>query len=232
MFHYVLASSGRRSGQFGGRFEHQVDVHRGNQDKLGETGVQRQVEGEDKQEGGFSSMEDHNYSRREGLKKTRDAENYQYQVLAGPMMKQKYEMSTYSFCRPSMGTGALGQFFWQGQNVIRRWPRRDDLTDVGEKDQLQFQVDDLGPAHIFSPRGSPVYVPAVGAHVEVGENVEIDVMAAIDEGDGLGDIDVGVIEDHGDLSIEDVISCLAGYSCENVESVETGENVENVDNDE
>ena len=37
-------------------------------------------------------------------------------------------------------------------------------------------------------------VPAVGANVEVGEDVGIDVMVAIDEGDGLVDIDVGVVE--------------------------------------
>ena len=44
MFHYVLASSGRRSDQYRRRFEHEVDVHLGDQGSLGGAGVPRQVE--------------------------------------------------------------------------------------------------------------------------------------------------------------------------------------------
>ena len=218
MFHYVLASSGRRSDQYRRRFEHEVDVHLGDQGSLGGAGVPRQVEDRDKQEEGdgkavqkiddlergvlpqgFTGMEDHDYCVRGGLNRTRDVERYPYQILAGPVMKQEYEMSTYS-----MGTGALVQRrdFWQGQSVIRRWSRQNDLS-IGEDHQLQFRIDDLEPVHIFSPRNSPVDVPAVGANVEVGEDVGIDVMVAIDEGDGLVDIDVGVVEVGENVGIVD-----------------------------
>ena len=218
MFHYVLASSGRRSDQFRGRIEHQVDVHRGDQGSLGGAGVPRQVDDRDKEGEGdgkavqkiddlergvlpqeFTGMEDHDYCVRGGLNRSRDVERYPYQILAGPVMKQEYEMSTYS-----MGTGALVQRrdFWQGRSVTRRWSRQNDLS-IGEDHQLQFQIDDLGPAHIFSPRDSPVDVPAVGANVEVGEDVGIDVMVAIDEGDGLVDIDVGVVEVGENVGIVD-----------------------------
>ena len=137
---------------------------------------------------GFTGMEDHDYCVRGGLNRTRDVERYPYQILAGPVMKQDFEMSTYS-----IGTGALVQRrdFWQGQSVIRRWPRHNDLS-IGEDHQLQFPIDDL--EHIFSPRNSPEDVPAVGVNVEVGEDVGIDVMVAIDEGDGLVAIDVGEVE--------------------------------------
>ena len=213
LVHFVLASSGRKTDENRRRFEHEVDVHR-------VAGVPRQVVDRDQQgegDGGavqkiddlergvlpqeFTGMEDHDYCVRGGLNRSRDVERYPYQMLAGPL-RQEFEMRTYS-----MGTGAVVQRrdFWQGQSVIRRWSRQNDLS-IGEDHQLQFQIDDLGPAHIFSPRDSPVDVPAVGANVEVGENVGIDVMVAIDEGDGLVDIDVGVVE--------------------------VGENVEIVDNDE
>ena len=213
LVHFVLASSGRRNDENRRRFEHEVDVHR-------VAGVPRQVVDRDQQgegDGGavqkiddlergvlpqeFTGMEDHDYCVRGGLNRSRDVERYPYQMLAGPL-RQEFEMRTYS-----MGTGALVQRrdFWQGRSVTRRWSRQNDLS-IGEDHQLQFQIDDLGPAHIFSPRDSPVDVPAVGANVEVGENVGIDVMVAIDEGDGLVDIDVGVVE--------------------------VGENVEIVDNDE
>ena len=209
MFHYVLASSGRRSDQYRRRFEHEVDVHLGDQGSLGGAGVPRQVEDREKQDEvdgkavqkiddlergvlpqGFTGMEDHDYCVRGGLNRTRDVERYPYQILAGPVMKQDFEMSTYS-----IGTGALVQRrnFWQGQSVIRRWPRHNDLS-IGEDHQLQFPIDDIEPVHIFSPRNSPEDVPAVGVNVEVGEDVGIDVMVAIDEGDGLVDIDVGEVE--------------------------------------
>ena len=213
LVHFVLASSGRRTDENRRRFEHEVDVH-------GVAGVPRQVVDRDQQgegDGGavqkiddlergvlpqeFTGMEDHDYCVRGGLNRSRDVERYPYQMLAGPL-RQEFEMRTYS-----MGTGALVQRrdFWQGRSVTRRWSRQNDLS-IGEDHQLQFQMDDLGPFDIFSPRDSPVDVPAVGANVEVGEDVGIDVMVAIDEGDGLVDIDVGVVE--------------------------VGENVEIVDNDE
>ena len=213
LVHYVLASSGRRSDENRRRFEHEVDVHR-------VAGVPRQVVDRDQQgegDGGavqeiddlergvlpqeFTGMEDHDYCVRGGLNRSREVERYPYQMLAGPL-RQEFEMRTYS-----MGTGAVVQRrdFWQGRSVTRRWSRQNDLS-IGEDHQLQFQIDDLGPLDIFSPRDSPVDVPAVGANVEVGEDVGIDVMVAIDEGDGLVDIDVGVVE--------------------------VGENVEIVDNDE
>ena len=200
LVHFVLASSGRRNDDNRRRFEHEVDVHR-------VAGVPRQVVDRDQQgegDGGavqkiddlergvlpqeFTGMEEHDYCVRGGLNRTRDVERYAYQILAGPVMKQDFEMSTYS-----IGTGALVQRrnFWQGESVIRRWPRHNDLS-IGEDHQLQFPIDDL--EHIFSPRNSPEDVPAVGVNVEVGEDVGIDVMVAIDEGDGLVDIDVGEVE--------------------------------------
>ena len=200
MIHFVLASSGRRNDDNRRRFEHEVDVHR-------VAGVPRQVVDRDQQgegDGGavqkiddlergvlpqeFTGMEEHDYCVRGGLNRTRDVERYPYQILAGPVMKQDFEMSTYS-----IGTGALVQRrnFWQGQSVIRRWPRHNDLR-IGEDHELQFPIDDL--EYIFSPRNSPEDVPAVGVNVEVGEDVGIDDMVAIDEGDGLVDIDVGVVE--------------------------------------
>ena len=200
LVHFVLASSGRRNDDNRRRFEHEVDVHR-------VAGVPRQVVDRDLQgegDGGavqniddlergvlpqeFTGLEEHDYCVRGGLNRTRDVERYEYQVLAGPVMKQDFEMSTYS-----IGTGALVQRrnFWQGQSVIRRWPRHNDLS-IGEDHELQFPIDDL--EHIFSPRNSPEDVPAVGVNVEVGEDVGIDVMVAIDEGDGLVAIDVGEVE--------------------------------------
>ena len=210
LVHYVLASSGRRSNEKRRRFEHEVDVHRG-------AGVPRQVDDRDKQGEGdgkavqkiddlergvlpqeFTGMEDHDYCVRGGLNRSRDVERYPYQMLAGPL-KQEFEMRTYS-----MGTGALVQRrdFWQGRSVTRRWSRQNDLS-IGEDHQLQFQMDDLGPLDIFSPRDSPVDVPAVGANVEVGEDVGIDVMIAIEEGDGVVDIDVGVVEVEENVGIVD-----------------------------
>ena len=210
LVHYVLASSGRRSDENRRRFEHEVDVHR-------VAGVPRQVVDRDQQgegDGGavqkiddlergvlpqeFTGMEDHDYCVRGGLNRSRDVERYPYQMLAGPL-RQEFEMRTYS-----MGTGALVQRrdFWQGRSVTRRWSRQNDLS-IGEDHQLQFQIDDLGPLDIFSPRDSPVDVPAVGANVEVGEDVGIDVMVAIDEGDGLVDIDVGVVEVEENVGIVD-----------------------------
>ena len=210
LVHYVLASSGRRSDENRRRFEHEVDVHR-------VAGVPRQVVDRDQQgegDGGavqkiddlergvlpqeFTGMEDHDYCVRGGLNRSRDVERYPYQMLAGPL-RQEFEMRTYS-----MGTGAVVQRrdFWQGRSVTRRWSRQNDLS-IGEDHQLQFQMDDLGPLDIFSPRDSPVDVPAVGANVEVGEDVGIDVMVAIDEGDGLVDIDVGVVEVGENVGIVD-----------------------------
>ena len=202
LVHFVLASSGRRHDDNRRRFEHEVDVHR-------VAGVPRQVVDRDLQgegDGGavqniddlergvlpqeFTGLEEHDYCVRGGLNRTRDVERYAYQILAGPVMKQDFEMSTYS-----IGTGALIQRrnFWQGQSVIRRWPRHNDLS-IGEDHELQFPIDDLEPFHIFSRRNSPEDVPAVGVNVEVGEDVGIDVMVAIDEGDGLVAIDVGEVE--------------------------------------
>ena len=204
LVHYVLASSGRRSDENRRRFEHEVDVHR-------VAGVPRQVvdrdqQGEDDGEAvqkiddlergvlpqEFTGMEDHDYCVRGGLNRSREVERYPYQMLAGPL-RQEFEMRTYS-----MGTGALVQRrdFWQGRSVTRRWSRQNDLS-IGEDHQLQFQIDDLGPVDIFSPRDSPVDVPAVGANVEVGEDVGIDVMIAINEGDEVVDIDVEVEENVG-----------------------------------
>ena len=202
LVHFVLASSGRRNDDNRRRFEHEVDVHR-------VAGVPRQVVDRDLQGEGdrgavqniddlergvlpqeFTGLEEHDYCVRGGLNRTRDVERYEYQVLAGPVMKQDFEMSTYS-----IGTGALVQRrnFWQGESVIRRWPRHNDLS-IGEDHQLQFPIDDLEPFHIFSRRNSPEDVPAVAVNVEVGEDVGIDVMVAIDEGDGLVAIDVGEVE--------------------------------------
>ena len=210
LVHFVLASSGRRNDENRRRFEHEVDVHR-------VAGVPRQVVDRDQQgegDGGavqkiddlergvlpqeFTGMEDHDYCVRGGLNRSREVERYPYQMLAGPL-RQEFEMRTYS-----MGTGALVQRrdFWQGRSVTRRWSRQNDLS-IGEDHQLQFQMDDLGPLDIFSPRDSPVDVPAVGANVEVGEDVGIDVMVAIDEGDGLVDIDVGVVEVGENVGIVD-----------------------------
>ena len=202
LVHFVLASSGRRNDDNRRRFEHEVDVHR-------VAGVPRQVVDRDLQGEGdvgavqniddlergvlpqeFTGLEEHDYCVRGGLNRTRDVERYPYQILAGPVMRQDFEMSTYS-----IGTGALVQRrnFWQGESVIRRWPRHNDLS-IGEDHELQFPIDDLEPFHIFSRRNSPEDVPAVAVNVEVGEDVGIDVMVAIDEGDGLVAIDVGEVE--------------------------------------
>ena len=203
LVHFVLASSGRRNDENRRRFEHEVDVHR-------VAGVPRQVVDRDQQgegDGGavqkiddlergvlpqeFTGMEDHDYCVRGGLNRSRDVERYPYQMLAGPL-RQEFEMRTYS-----MGTGAVVQRrdFWQGRSVTRRWARQNDLS-IGEDHQLQFQMDDLGPFDIFSRRNSLVDVPAVGANVEVGDDVGIDVMIAIEEGDGVVDIDVVEVEEN------------------------------------
>ena len=210
LVHFLLASSGRRNDGDRRRFEHEVDVHRVaevprqavDRDQQGE-GDGEAVQKIDDLERGvlpqeFTGMEDHDYCVRGGLNRSREVERYPYQMLAGPL-RQEFEMRTYS-----MGTGALVQRrdFWQGRSVTRRWSRQNDLS-IGEDHQLQFQMDDLGPLDIFSPRDSPVDVPAVGANVEVGEDVGIDVMVAIDEGDGLVDIDVGVVEVGENVGIVD-----------------------------
>ena len=203
LVHFLLASSGRRNDGDRRRFEHEVDVHRVaevprqavDRDQQGE-GDGEAVQKIDDLERGvlpqeFTGMEDHDYCVRGGLNRSREVERYPYQMLAGPL-RQEFEMRTYS-----MGTGAVVQRrdFWQGRSVTRRWSRQNDLS-IGEDHQLQFQMDDLGPFDIFSRRNSLVDVPAVGANVEVGDDVGIDVMIAIEEGDGVVDIDVVEVEEN------------------------------------